>query len=167
MMSVWLCSLSLLVFAPKIGAEAHGGETRTTQEPAPNKEQALDSPVGTWRTICDKDNKPRSLVRITERNGRLTGTITRIIRRPHDPEELKCELCRGSLKDAPVEGLRILWDFQKKGKRWTGGRILDPENGKTYKCTMELERGGKQLRVRGYVGVRALGRTQIWHRVDD
>ncbi|GEM_PF-239106 len=126
----------------------------------------LESPVGLWKTIDDKDNKPRSFVKIWEVKGVMYGKITKIIRRPDDPPEFKCELCEGTLKDAPVEGLRILWGLKKDGKEYSGGYILDPDNGKTYKCFIEVEDGGKKLKVRGFVGVAALGRTQYWHRAD-
>ena len=36
---------------------------------------ASDSPVGLWRTIDDKTNKEKSLVRIVEQNGELRGTL--------------------------------------------------------------------------------------------
>jgi uncharacterized protein (DUF2147 family) len=42
----------------------------------------------------------------------------------------------------------------------SGGKILDPENGKTYKCSLTLEEGGQKLKVRGLIGFSLLGRTQ-------
>ncbi len=47
--------------------------------------------------------------------------------------------------------------------KWTGGRIYDPNNGKTYKCTLELANDGT-LKVRGYVGISWFGRTETWTR---
>lgn len=44
--------------------------------------------------------------------------------------------------------------------------ILDPENGKTYKCFIELEDGGAKIKLRGFVGGPLLGRTQYWYRLD-
>ncbi len=49
-------------------------------------------------------------------------------------------------------------------KNMLGGQILDPGNGKTYRSTMEITDSGKKLKVRGYIGVPMLGRTQIWIR---
>jgi uncharacterized protein (DUF2147 family) len=63
-----------------------------------------------------------------------------------------------------VIGLKILWDLQKDGDAWSGGTILDPENGKTYKCLLSLEEGGEKLKVRGFIGLSLLGRTQYWLR---
>jgi uncharacterized protein (DUF2147 family) len=73
--------------------------------------------------------------------------------------------CPGSKKDKPVVGMTILWGLKKDGDKYTGGKILDPDNGKTYKCTISLADGGKTLKVRGYIGVSALGRNQFWKRV--
>jgi len=54
--------------------------------------------------------------------------------------------------------------MKAKGKStYKGGRILDPENGKTYKCRIKLV--DDVLEVRGYIGIPALGRTQKWYRV--
>ena len=41
---------------------------------------------------------------------------------------------------------------------------MDPKNGKTYKCLLYLD-GEDTLKVRGYVGISAMGRTQTWQRV--
>jgi len=60
-------------------------------------------------------------------------------------------------------GLEILKNFKYKGtNEWTGGRIYDPKNGKTYSCNMRLE--GDTLKVRGYIGISVLGRTTVWTR---
>jgi uncharacterized protein (DUF2147 family) len=47
---------------------------------------------------------------------------------------------------------------------WAGGEILDPGNGKTYRCKVKLIDGGRKLEVRGFIGVSLLGRTQTWIR---
>jgi uncharacterized protein (DUF2147 family) len=44
------------------------------------------------------------------------------------------------------------------------GEIYDPVHGKTYKCKMWFE-NDKTLRVRGYIGVPALGRTMTWKKI--
>ena len=54
--------------------------------------------------------------------------------------------------------------LKKDGDVWSGGEILDPQNGKTYRCKVWLEDKGKKLNVRGFIGVSVLGRTQVWIR---
>ena len=57
-------------------------------------------------------------------------------------------------------GVNILTGLTKNGKKWEGGKIYNPMNGKTYKCTIWLE--GNTLKVRGYVGV--FYETHTWTR---
>jgi uncharacterized protein (DUF2147 family) len=60
--------------------------------------------------------------------------------------------------------MEILWDLKPEGSAWSGGFIFDPDNGKTYKCVVEVQDGGKKLKVRGFIGFSLLGRTQYWYR---
>ena len=124
------------------------------------------SPAGKWRTVDDATGKPKSVVRIWEENGKFFGNIEEILNGDPDNPQHICKHCAGDLKDKPEVGLRILWDMRKDGDEWSGGRILDPHNGKIYRCSMMLENGGKKLRVRGFVGVSLLGRTQYWERME-
>lgn len=121
------------------------------------------SPVGVWKTIDDNTGKARSLVTIWEHKGKVYGKISKLF----DPEEPnpKCDKCEGSLKDKPVIGMTILRGLEKDDDEWTGGTILDPETGNVYKCYVEVTSGGKKLKVRGYIGISLVGRTQYWVRV--
>ena len=133
---------------------------------AENDRQASSaiSPVGRWKTIDDVTGKVKSVVAIWEENGKLYGRVQKLLDPdPKDPNPT-CEDCEGELKGKPVIGLRILWDLQKDGDGWSGGTILDPSNGKTYKCLVSVEDGGTKLKVRGFIGISVLGRTQYWHR---
>src|SRR5579872_6155926 len=121
---------------------------------------ARNTPVGRWKTISDVNGKASSIVSIWEENGKLYGRIEKLLNpNPRDPNP-HCSLCNGDLKDQPVEGMRFLFDFHKDGSQWSGGRIVDPDSGKIYRCLLALEDGGKKLKVRGYIGVSMLGRTQ-------
>ena len=55
-----------------------------------------------------------------------------------------------------------------EGWRWNGigGQILDPHNGKIYRCYISLLEGGRKLKVRGYIGFALLGRTEYWQRME-
>ncbi|MCM0045125.1 MAG: DUF2147 domain-containing protein [Burkholderiaceae bacterium] len=125
---------------------------------------ALDSPVGVWRTIDDKTGKEKSLVRISEVNGELRGTIEKLFREPGEEPNPNCDKCPGEKKNKPVIGMTILTGLKRDGQEYAGGEILDPANGKTYKCKMWTTDGGKRLNVRGFIGVSVLGRTQVWVR---
>jgi uncharacterized protein (DUF2147 family) len=122
------------------------------------------SPVGRWKTIDDLTGKAKSVVLIWEEGGKLFGRVQKLVDPdPKDPNPT-CDGCAGSQKGKPVLGMQILWDLQKDGDGWSGGTILDPATGKTYKCLLSVEEGGTKLKVRGFVGVSLLGRTQYWLR---
>ncbi|GAC1420290.1 MAG: DUF2147 domain-containing protein [Burkholderiaceae bacterium] len=122
------------------------------------------SPAGLWKNIDDVTGKPRALVRITESNGTLQGKIEKVFPAPNESQNPTCEKCEGANKDAPVIGLVILTGLKKDGDEYTGGQILDPDNGKAYGSKVHLTDGGKKLSVRGYIGIPVLGRTQTWVR---
>jgi len=122
------------------------------------------TPVGKWRTIDDKSGKPKSIVEIWEEDGKLYGKVDQLLDpKPDDPDPV-CKKCDGDLKDKPILGMRIMWDLKKSGDLWSGGKVLDPDNGKTYRCNLTLAAGGKKLQLRGYIGLALLGRTQTWIR---
>ncbi len=127
---------------------------------------AAPSAIGRWRTIDDKTHKPKSIVAITEEDGKLVGNVAELLDPPKDDPEPKCTKCSGDRKDQPILGMKILWGMKKDGSGWSGGKILDPDNGKTYKCNLSLADGGKKLDVRGFIGMPLLGRTQTWERVE-
>jgi uncharacterized protein (DUF2147 family) len=122
------------------------------------------SPVGLWKTVDDATGKVKSVVSIWVENNKLYGRVQKLVDPdPKDPNPT-CNDCTGDQKGKRVIGLRILWDLQKDGDGWSGGSILDPANGKTYKCLLSVEDGGRKLKVRGYIGLSLLGRTQYWLR---
>lgn len=130
---------------------------------------ATDTPVGTWKTIDDATHQPKSIVQITEDNGKLQGKIVQLLNRSaedvaRDGEHPKCTKCSGALKDKPIEGMTFMWGLTRNGDVWDGGKIVDPKNGKEYKVKLTLTNGGNSLDVHGYIGFSLLGRTQTWQR---
>ena len=121
------------------------------------------TPVGVWRTVDDNTGKARSHVKIWKHKGKLYGKITQLLNEPQ--KNPLCDKCPGKLKNKPVIGLTIIRGLSRDGDEWSGGTILDPESGKTYRVLLQLQDGGKKLKVRGYIGVSLLGRTQYWRRV--
>jgi uncharacterized protein (DUF2147 family) len=123
-----------------------------------------DSPVGTWQTIDDHTGQPKALVQIAEdSSGHLSGKVIKGLG-PNEQPDRRCTACTDARKDQPIIGMTIISDMKKDGDAWDHGQILDPENGKVYKCQMHLEDGGNKLVVRGYIGVALLGRSQTWVR---
>lgn len=124
------------------------------------------TPVGRWTTVDDSTHKPKSVVLVWEEDGKLLGKIESLILEPGEDPAPKCDKCEGERKDQPIIGMVILWGLTRDGKEWSGGKILDPDNGKTYRCLVEPVEGGAKLKVRGYIGISLLGRTQVWVKAD-
>ena len=122
------------------------------------------SPVGLWKTIDDETGKPKALVRITEENGALQGKIEKLYRGPNEDQNPACTACTDSRKNQPLVGLTIVSGLKKDGNEYTGGEILDPSKGKTYKSKATLKDNGSKLEVRGYIGAPMFGRSQTWVR---
>jgi len=129
---------------------------------------ATGSPVGLWKTIDDVTGKPKAIVRITESSGVLQGTIIKIFPSPGKDQNELCDACKGSLHNKRIVGMTILRGLKADNNnpgRWDGGKILDPKNGKTYNCNIQLSDNSGSLNVRGYIGISLFGRTQTWNRV--
>lgn len=118
-------------------------------------------PLGVWKTVDDEDGKEKSHIEIYEKNGKLHGKVIKLL---EGATATRCDNCTGDKKGKNIEGMVVVWDMEKTGQVWDNGTILDPKNGKTYSCKMELE-GKDKLKVRGYMGISLLGRTQTWYKV--
>jgi len=116
---------------------------------------------GTWKTIDDATGEAKSYIEITQENGKYIGTITQLLISSPDKT---CDACPGDKKDKPLVGMVILDKLEPYKDYYSYGKILDPETGKLYKCSVWVDNADK-LTVRGYVGISALGRSQNWHRV--
>lgn len=116
--------------------------------------------VGKWVTIDDETNETKSVVEIYEQKGRYHGKIIKIFS-AEDPDPV-CDKCPKEderyLKK--IIGMEIMKDMQKAGEEYIDGNILDPEEGKVYRCKLWLS--GTYLMVRGYWG--PFYRTQTWRK---
>lgn len=123
-----------------------------------------DTIFGKWKTIDDNSGEVKSIVDIQDRNGAVFGRIIRIFRDPKEDPDPVCDKCN---PDDPrfnqkIIGLEIIRNLRKDGSEYSGGDILDPENGRVYRSRIWLD--GKVLKVRGYWG--PFYRTQTWQRAD-
>jgi uncharacterized protein (DUF2147 family) len=125
---------------------------------------AQSTPAGLWRTIDDETKQEKSLVRLTDNGGVLSGKIEKLT----DPtkQDSKCDKCTDARKDQKVLGMTIVEGVKKNPDEayWDGGTILDPNNGKVYKVRLTPQDGGKTLQVRGFIG--PFYRNQQWIRVE-
>lgn len=125
----------------------------------------VDKIVGRWKTIDDKEKVAKSIVNIFKAtDGKYYGKIEKLFK---DPNKL-CTECEGANKDKPIMGMIIVNKMTEKDGKLTGGTILDPNNGKVYRCNISLDdnSNGEKLNVRGSLDKMGwIGRSQIWLRV--
>ena len=124
----------------------------------------IDKIVGRWKTIDDKDGSAKSIVFIFKAtNGQYYGKIEKLFK---EPEKL-CTECEGANKNKLILGMLIINNMVEKDGKLTGGTILDPKNGKVYRCNISLEsENGEKLSVRGSLDKGGwIGRSQTWIRV--
>ena len=121
------------------------------------------TPVGNWHTVDDKTGEVKSEIRIVENAGVLVGSIAKLLAKDSKPDAV-CDKCSDDRKDKLMLGLQIIRGAKKNEDKdvWEGGKILDPENGKTYNQRLTPVEGGSKLEVRGSIG--PFGRTQTWVR---
>ena len=117
---------------------------------------------GKWKTIDDETNEPKSIVEVFERDGKIFGKIVKLFRKPGEDQDPVCDDCE---EDDPrykkkIIGMEIMRDMVLAEGEYEGGDILDPNNGKVYRCRIWVE--GNDLKVRGYWG--PFYRTQTWLR---
>jgi uncharacterized protein (DUF2147 family) len=121
------------------------------------------SPVGVWNSVDDKTKELKSEIVITENAGVLSGKISKLLRKDAKQDDV-CRECTDDRKDKPLIGLEIIRGAKKADGKdvWEDGKILDPENGKTYALRMTPIENGSKLEVRGSIAF--FGRTQTWVR---
>lgn len=128
---------------------------------AVNAQPEADAITGVWLTAAED-----GYIQIFEENGAYFG---KTVGEPpgsgesdgpekdvHNPDPAK--------RDRSLLGIRILEGFEYNGEgRWEDGEAYDPNNGKTYSAWIERPEPD-QLKLRGYIGISLLGRTEIWTR---
>jgi hypothetical protein len=127
---------------------------------------AEPSVVGLWEQ-SDEHGRVQAWFNFFEKNGIYVGTIAKTFPAPGATSENVCTKCPGDQKDAPFAGLLIVNGMQRKGLSYENGTILDPRDGSVYRAAMDLSPDGQKLTVRGYLGIKLLGQSQVWRRLPD
>ena len=120
--------------------------------------------LGRWKTIDNETGEAKSIVEIYEKSGKIYGKVVEILDAIH--KNNLCKNCSGEDANKPILGLVVIKGLMRDGKEYNSGKILDPKSGKLYQCFITLE-GNEKLKVRGYIGISLLGRTQYWQRVKE
>jgi uncharacterized protein (DUF2147 family) len=122
-----------------------------------------DELLGVW-----EPSNGRARVKIDRIGSKYYGRIVWLIE-PNDPETGEPKTDKNNpdadLQNVPLKGYRMLKDFvyQEDGT-WADGTIYDPLNGSTYSCIITMT-DENTLDIRGFIGVQALGRTDVWKRL--
>lgn len=116
---------------------------------------------GIWENRDEETNEIDSLIEVYEKGGKAYAKIIEIT--DVKKRGTLCNLCTGKNKDKPILGMNILTGLKKDEDEWSDGKIVDPKNGKEYKCYITLENNNK-LKIRGYIGFAVFGRTAYWVR---
>ena len=126
---------------------------------------------GYWKSIDDRTGEQLSIVEIRKgADGRYHGKIAYRYPVPGGAALINCTKCPPPYTNQPILGLEIFSGFKEdpdKRNAYVDGKVLEPKSGKIYKGKATVTADGKRLRLRGYVGVSALGRTQVWIRTDN
>ena len=135
---------------------------------------AADPAEGFWISVDEKTNKDTAGWQIWEQGGKLYGKILSVADLPQD---VKATGGKGKSYDNFMNGTDIgtltsvgtswIWDLKKQDTgKWADGYIIDPNDGKRYKCRITFHKAdGKKykqdtLEMRGEVG--PFGRSQFW-----
>lgn len=146
MKSLWLlCGLMVTMMTATATAQNNG-----------------DQLIGLW-----EPSNGKARVKVEKIGSKYYGKIV-WLREPIDPQTNQPKVDKNnpdeSMRSVPLKGYRMLKDFVFINGEWTDGTIYDPESGSTYSCVIKAK-DENTLDIRGYVGVKALGRTDVWKRV--
>ena len=154
--SLWLATVLTLGCA--LGAHA-----------APGKQAADKNIYGYWKSLDKDSGKTQSIISLWEDKGKLVGKVVKTFPRPNgDKPQERCTECSGNQKDKPVVGLIFLWGLQldeENPRKWVEGKVLNPEDGKTYNAELTLSDDAKSLTIYGYIKMLVkLGGSNVWQR---
>ena len=95
------------------------------------------------------------------------GALVKMFLKPGENPNPVCDKCKGDQKGQPSLGLVMIKGMVRDGLTYSNGTILDPRDGSVYNAKMEVTPDGKKLKLRGYLGISLLGKTQVWKRLPD
>jgi uncharacterized protein (DUF2147 family) len=121
----------------------------------------LQNAIGRWQ-IVNSDGTPGGKAETYLQDGKLFGKVTEV-RPGRTPQDL-CDRCSGAFKNQLILGMVFLRNFNASGDDWVNGTAVDPENGKEYKGKIWAV-SKDSLRMRGFIGISLLGRTENWVRL--
>ena len=110
------------------------------------------------------DTGDGAYVEVYERDGLYHGKFVHFYDEP-PADGIDAQNPDPQLQGRSLLGADFILNFRFDGRKWKDGRIYNPENGKQYKADLELKDG--VLKVRGWLGIRLLGRTVEWTKFEE
>jgi uncharacterized protein (DUF2147 family) len=126
------------------------------------------SAAGLWEQV-DDNGRVGAWFHIYDRgDGIYEGKLVKMFPKPGEPTNPICSRCPGDQRGKPSLGLVMIKNMTPKGpSTYVNGSILDPRDGNVYNARMDVSRDGKQLNLRGYLGIELFGQTQTWRRLPE
>ena len=137
---------------------------------------AADPVEGYWLSVDEKTGKVTAGWHIYQEGGLLFGKILSMSDYSRD---VLAEKCRDSYQGFPLAGkisrmpvVGTPWIFglsADKPGEWSGGSVINPEDGRMYRCKIMFHAAdGRRyqidtLEMRGEIGL-GIGRSQFWRR---
>ena len=123
---------------------------------------ASDPAYGLWLTANGK-----AIVEFAPCGGTTCGRMVWVANPRDDAGKIKLDLenSDGAKRSRPICGIELLGGLDRSAPgTWKDGWIYNPRDGSTYSASIEAVAADK-LKVRGYLGIEALGSSQVWTRV--
>lgn len=121
-----------------------------------------ESIAGIWKTIDHDSGEERSQMKIYEKDGVFYGRVVKM----YPSATIKtCQGCKGDLKDKSLLDIDIIWGLKPYKNYYSYGTFIDPKSGREF--SLNITRKGDKLKVRGYIGVPMIGKTQTWYLIEE
>ena len=120
-------------------------------------------------TTTSQENNVTSKIRVSKANGGYRAEVIWVDKLYKEDGSVKTDIKNPdkSKQNVPIDKIVLIEKitYNAKDKSWEDGKIYQPTSGKTFKvvCSFEDE---KTLKVRGYLGFAALGRTVLWKKIE-
>ena len=129
---------------------------------------AADKIIGTYYVSDDTSDEDCKVQITKDKSGTYSGRIIWVKNPYFKDGSPKRDIMNPdpAKRNTPGDQIPLVFHFRYDAKKnqWVDGEIYDPIHGKMYKCKMWFE-NDKTLRVRGYIGISALGRTMTWKKL--
>lgn len=131
-------------------------------------QNAADKILGVYSVVSDA-TKEKAKVKIVQKGDTYQAQIVWMEKPLDDNGHPRRDILNPdpALRSRTSDKIMLVWDmkYDRKANEWSGGKIYDPDTGKTYKAVLKFE-SPTNLKVRGYIGMPAFGRTMNWKKIE-